>query len=496
MGKVTGFLEYQRADIVKRDPKQRIGDYLEIDETLNPEDVRIQGARCMDCGIPFCQGPTGCPLGNIIPDWNDLVYRGDWEEALKRLHATNNLPEVTGRVCPAPCEQACTLNINNDPVTIKQIERTIANYGIEREWIRPQPALVRTGKRVAVVGSGPAGLAAAQQLARAGHTVVVYERQDRIGGLMRYGIPDFKLDKSLLDRRIKQMQAEGVEFRVNQHVGVNVSARELVDDYDAVILACGAEQPRDLPIPGRELKGIHFAMDFLRQSNKRVAGDSIPDDEAILATGKNVVVIGGGDTGADCIGTSLRQGAKQVINLELLPQPPRERHPSKPWPWWPYKLMTSYAHEEGGEREFSVLTKEFLAAADGSVRALKCARLMWSEPDAQGHRHMQEVPGSEFEIPAELVLLAMGFTSPVHEGLVEELQLALTERGNVATDMNYKTSLDKVFSTGDMTRGQSLVVWAIADGRRTARAVDIYLMGTSELPPGPRRDLPDMLRRG
>ncbi len=496
MGKPTGFLEYDRTEITYRPVEERKQDWKEVDLIGSNDELAIQGARCMDCGIPFCQSPAGCPLGNIIPDFNDLVYKGDWEEAMHRLHATNNFPEVTGRVCPAPCEQACTLNINIDPVSIKQIERAIADNAIREEWLTPEPPRQQTGKRIAVVGSGPAGLAAAQQLGRAGHAVVVFERQDRIGGLLRYGIPDFKMEKDLIDRRMVQMQGEGVEFRVNQHIGVNVPATELVDGYDAVVLACGAEKPRDLPIPGRELDGIHFAMDFLPQQNKRVAGDDMPgpdDDGAIHAKGKKVVVIGGGDTGSDCIGTSHRQGAVSVTNLELLPMPPEDRDDSSPWPWWPYKLFLSSSHNEGGEREYSVLTKRFLDDGNGNVRALEAIHVVWSDPDEHGRRQMQEVEGSEFEIECDLVLLAMGFVHPVHEGLVEQLKLALTDRGNVATDLDYRTSMDKVFCTGDMTRGQSLVVRAIADGRRTAYAVDGFLMGRSELPRGPKRDLPDML---
>ncbi len=497
MGKITGFLEFPRKDIDERDPRERIGDYREIFVPLKPEELRVQGSRCMDCGVPFCQADTGCPLGNIIPDWNDLVYRDQWEAAIQRLHATNNFPEMTGRICPAPCEQACTLNINTDPVTIKQIERAIADTAWERGWLVPQPPLRKTGKRVAVVGSGPAGLAAAQQLARAGHSVTVFEKQDRVGGLLRYGIPDFKMNKVLVDRRMAQMEAEGVTFRTGVHIGRTLLAADLVRDFDAVVLAGGSESPRDLPIPGRELRGVHFAMDFLRQQNKRVAGDTIEDAKAIMATGRKVVVIGGGDTGSDCIATSHRHGAELVVNLELMPQPPAERDPSKPWPWWPYKLYTSYAHKEGGEREFAVLTKAFRGDEAGRVRALQCVRLEWSAPDAQGRRDMREVPGSEFEIETDLVLLAMGFTNPVREGMLAELEqagLRLTPRGEVATDMQWRTSIDKVFCAGDMTRGQSLVVQAISDGRRAARAADIFLMGSSELPAGPRRTLPNLLK--
>ncbi|RMF13066.1 MAG: glutamate synthase subunit beta [Candidatus Dadabacteria bacterium] len=490
MGKPTGFLEIERVDVSYRDVEERKADQQEV-FAYNPTDTVVtQAARCMDCGVPFCQSDFGCPLSNIIPDWNHLVYEQDWPHALDRLHATNNFPEITGRVCPAPCEAACTLNINIDPVTIKQIERTIADTGFENgEALKPRPAAKKTGKRVAIVGSGPAGLAAAQQLARAGHDVTVFEKQDRIGGLLRYGIPHFKMRKDIIDRRIEQMEAEGVTFRPNTHIGVDVPATELVDQHDAVLLACGSEQPRDLPVPGRELAGIHFAMDFLRQQNRRNEGDTIPEDEAIWAEGKRVVVIGGGDTGSDCIGTSIRQGAIEVLNLELLPQPPEQRAENPPWPWWPYMLRTSHAHKEGARREFAVMTRRFLGDDQGRVRALEVVRLQWNEDRSS----FDEIPDSTFEIPCELVLLAMGFVHPVREGLIEQLELELTDRGNVATDRNWKTSLDKVFCAGDMTRGQSLVVWAISDGRRAARAVDEYLMGRSELPRGRRRTLPDML---
>jgi glutamate synthase (NADPH) small chain len=431
----------------------------------------------MDCGTPFCM--SGCPVNNIIPDWNDLVYRQDWHRAIDVLHSTNNFPEFTGRVCPAPCEAACTLNINDDPVGIQSIEHAIADRAWESGWVAPQPPERETGKRVAVIGSGPAGLACAQQLARAGHRVAVFEKSDRIGGLLRYGIPDFKMDKVSIDRRVDQMRAEGVEFHVNQHVGRDVEARKLCDDFDAVVLAGGAEQPRDLPVPGRELAGVHFAMDFLPQQNKVVAGDHVPDQ--IMATGKHVVVIGGGDTGSDCVGTSNRQGAASVTQFELLPQPPELENKPVVWPYWPIKLRSSSSHEEGCNRDWAVATKRF-EGRDGRVEKLIAARVAWQK-DEQGQLVMREVPGSEFEMKADLVLLAMGFLGPVHGGMLEAFDVAKDGRGNVAADTDsYRTSLPKVFAAGDMRRGQSLVVWAIREGRQCARAVDAFLMGYSELP--------------
>jgi glutamate synthase (NADPH/NADH) small chain len=474
MGKVTGFLEYERLSEENLPVANRVKNYKEFVLHLTDEQAKVQGARCMDCGIPFCT--SGCPINNIIPDWNDLVYKQDWKSAIDVLHSTNNFPEFTGRVCPAPCEAACTLNINADAVGIKSIEHAIIDKAWENGWVVPKPAAKKTGKKVAVVGSGPAGLAAAQQLARAGHNVVVFEKETRIGGLLRYGIPDFKFEKSHIDRRIKQMEAEGVEFRVNHNVGDNVNAADLVKDYDAVVLSGGAEQPRDLPVTGREFDGVHFAMDFLRPQNKVVAGDTIPDQ--ILATGKHVVVIGGGDTGSDCVGTSNRHGAASVTQFELMPQPPAKENKELVWPNWPLKLRTSSSHEEGCDRDWSVTTKE-LIGENGKVTALKGARVEWKDGK------MTEVPGSEFTIKADLVLLAMGFVSPVQK-VLDAFGVEKDQRGNAkaTTDGNgcYKTSKDKVFAAGDMRRGQSLVVWAIREGRQCARAVDEFLMGSSTLP--------------
>lgn len=475
MGKVTGFLELERLSEPYRPVDERLENYSEFVGALSDADAAKQGARCMDCGIPFCN--NGCPVNNIIPDWNDLVYHGRWREALDVLHSTNNFPEFTGRICPAPCEAACTLNINNEAVGIKSIEHFIIDKAWEEGWVEPQPAARRTGKRVAVIGSGPAGLAAAQQLGRAGHDVVVFEKADRIGGLLRYGIPDFKMEKHLIDRRVEQMRAEGVAFRTGQHVGVDVPASSILSEFDAVVVAGGAEQPRDLPVPGRELPGVHFAMDFLRQQNKVVAGDVVSDQ--IKATGKHVVVIGGGDTGSDCVGTSNRHGAASVTQFELLPQPPQQENKPLVWPYWPIKLRTSSSHEEGCTRDWAVTTKAFIGEG-GRVKRLRGARVDW-----QGGS-MTEVPGSEFEIKADLVLLAMGFVSPVRGGLLEQLGVEQDARGNVKADteggMAYRTSVSKVFAAGDMRRGQSLVVWAIREGRQCARAVDEFLMGASVLP--------------
>ena len=472
MGKITGFMEFERLQETSEAPRERVRHWHEFVHRLSDEQAGIQGARCMDCGTPFCM--SGCPINNIIPDWNDLVYKQDWKQALETLHSTNNFPEFTGRVCPAPCETACTLNINNDPVGIKSIEHAIIDKGWEMGWVTPQPPQHKTGKRVAVISSGPAGLACAQQLARAGHDVVVFEKSDRIGGLLRYGIPDFKMEKHLIDRRMAQMRAEGVEFRVNQNVGVDVAAQQLVAEFDATVLSGGAENPRDLPVPGRELDGVHFAMEFLPQQNKAVAGDKIPDQ--ILATGKHVVVIGGGDTGSDCVGTSNRHGAKSVTQFELLPQPPEQENKPLIWPYWPVKLRTSSSHEEGCQRDWAVATKRF-EGKNGKVEKLIAARVEWKDG------RMREIPGSEFEMKADLVLLAMGFLGPLQSGLLRELGVAKDARSNVMADTeNYRTSLPKVFAAGDMRRGQSLVVWAIREGRQCARAVDAFLMGSSELP--------------
>ncbi len=478
MGKPTGFMEISRKDRRYRPVAERIQNYREFVIPLTDEEASTQGARCMDCGIPYCH--NGCPINNIIPDWNDLVYQNKWREALAVLHSTNNFPEFTGRICPAPCEAACTLNLAEEPVTIKSIECSIIDKGWEMGWIKPEIPQSRSGKRVAIVGSGPAGLACAQQLARAGHNVVVYEKNDRIGGLLRYGIPDFKMEKHLIDRRIAQMQAEGVTFRPNSHIGKDISAKSLIEGNDAIVLAGGSEKPRDLPVPGRDLKGIHFAMEFLPQQNKRNAGDSILETLGIVAKNKHVLVIGGGDTGSDCIGTSIRQGAAHVTQIEILPKPPEKENKGLTWPLWPNKFRTSSSQEEGCEREFCVTTKAF-EGENGQVQQVRCARVEWK--NVEGRWVMHEIEGSEFVIKADLVFLAMGFLHPVHTGMLEELGVELDERGNVKADTDsYKTTVDKVFTAGDMRRGQSLVVWAIREGRQAARAVDEYLMGASELP--------------
>lgn len=476
MGQVDGFMKFARENPKSRDPKERLKDYREIYAPLEKEKVKQNAARCMDCGVPFCH--SGCPLGNNIPDFNETVYQGKWEEAIKILSSTNNFPEFTGRICPAPCEASCVLSINNSPVTIEYIEKTIAETAFEKGYIKSAPPKSRTGKRIAVVGSGPAGLAAAAQLNKAGHWVTVFERSDRIGGLLRYGIPDFKLEKSVIDRRVRLMEQEGVIFRTNAHVGVNISAQHLQKEFDAVVLCGGASAARDLPIPGRNFKGVHFAMEFLPQQNKRVAGDRIFSGD-ILATGKNVLVIGGGDTGSDCVGTSNRQGARSVTQIELLAQPPLKRKEDNPWPLWPMVLMTSSSHEEGVKRQWAILTKEFLGDNNGRLTGLKVVDIKWGINDA-GKMGFEELAGTERVIPCELALLAIGFTGAEKGGMIEELNVQLDERGNIKTE-NYKTSQEGIFAAGDIRRGQSLVVWAISEGREAARAVDTWLMGQSHL---------------
>jgi glutamate synthase (NADPH) small chain len=479
MGKITGFKEFKRETPSRRPARERLKDWREFDLKMPEDKLRTQGARCMDCGVPFCH--KGCPLGNLIPDWNDLIYRGRWRDAIDRLHSTNNFPEFTGRVCPAPCEEACVLNINNDPVTIKLIEKSIIEHAFAEGWIGPHTAIRQTGKKAAVIGSGPAGLACAQQLARAGHKVTVYERADRIGGLLRYGIPGFKLEKRFLDRRLEQMQAEGVRFITDCRAGYDIHADELRAKYDAICLTVGATKPRDLRIPGRELKGIRFAMEFLPQQNKREAGDIIDPATEITARGKNVVILGGGDTGSDCLGTSNRQGAKVVHQFELLPMPPARRTAEMPWPEWPMILRTSSSHEEGVERDWSINTKSF-SGENGHVRKLHGVRLAWKRDN--GRMVMEELPGTEFELECDLVLLALGFLGPEPDGIIAELGLELDQRGNIACQ-NYMSSVPGVFAAGDGRRGQSLVVWAIWEGREAARAVDAYLMGETMLPASP-----------
>jgi len=471
MGKVTGFMEIDRRDRRYAPAADRIRHYKEFVIPLSEEATKDQAARCMNCGIPYCH--NGCPVNNQIPDWNDLVYHGDWQEASRNLHSTNNFPEFTGRICPAPCEASCTLNLNDSPVTIKSIECAIVDRAWEEGWIVPEPAAKLTGKRVAIVGSGPAGLAAAQQLARAGHEVHVFEKNGKPGGLMRYGIPDFKMEKHLIDRRVAQMEAEGVVFYCNTHIGVDRSIKELKAAYDAVILAGGSEKPRDLPVPGRDLAGIHFAMDFLPQQNRRVSHEALKSNEPILANGKHVVVIGGGDTGSDCIGTSIRQGALSVTQIEIMPRPPEKENKLLTWPNWPMKMRTSSSQEEGAERDFAVNTVSF-SGEDGAVKALHCVRV---------DEKFQPIPGSEFELKADLVLLAMGFVAPVAEGMLAEADVKLDPRGNVLADqVAYKSSVDTIFACGDMRRGQSLVVWAIREGRQAAHSVDKQLMGKTTLP--------------
>jgi glutamate synthase (NADPH/NADH) small chain len=476
MGKLTGFLEIEREQPARRIVEERLHDWLEIYQPFPEEKQREQAARCMDCGVPFCH--TGCPVNNLIPDWNDLAYNNRWEPAIHRLHATNNFPEFTGRICPAPCETACVLGISQPAVSIKLMEKSIVERGWEEGWIHPEPPEQNTGKRVAVVGSGPAGLAAAQQLRRAGHTVTVYEKADRIGGLLRYGIPNFKLEKHVIDRRIEQMRAEGVTFVTNAHVGVNVPVEALTEHYDAILLAGGAEQPRDLKIPGRELKGIHFAMEYLPQQNRRCEGDQLDPALDILAEGKRVVIIGGGDTGADCLGTSLRQRPLSVHQFEIMPKPPEMRAASTPWPMWPLQLRTESAHEEGGIREWSINSVRFTGDAEGNVKQLHAVRV---GPPPK----FEAIEGSEFTLDVDLVLLAMGFLGPVRSGMLEQFGVALDGRGNVAAIGDYQTSVENIFAAGDMRRGQSLVVWAISEGRKAAAAVDRYLATIDE--PAPQR---------
>ncbi|HIO91388.1 MAG TPA: glutamate synthase subunit beta [Leucothrix mucor] len=482
MGNPTGFKQYARNDRSYKKIEERIVNFNEFVIPLSADEMVNQAARCMDCGIPFCH--QGCPVNNLIPDWNDLVYQDDWKDALDVLHSTNNFPEITGKICPAPCQESCTLNIDDAPVTIKTIECAIVDKGFAEGWVKPEIADIKTGKKIAIVGSGPAGMSASQQLARAGHDVVLFEKEERIGGLTRFGIPDFKLDKKLIDRRMEQMSAEGVVFKTNANIGVDIPAKSLLEDYDAVVLTGGAEHPRDLPVAGRDAKGVYFAMDFLKANTKWVQGVH-GEDKVISAKGKHVVVIGGGDTGSDCIGTSVRHGAASITQIEILPAPPEKEDKNLTWPDWADKMRTSTSQEEGCERLFSVVTKEFIANDAGELSAIKCAKVEWSK-DANDNWQMSEVEDSEFELKADIATLAMGFVHPVQEGMLEELQVDLDGRGNVEGstegDKAYYTSIDKVFSAGDMRRGQSLVVWAIREGRQCAHSVDAYLMGSTNLP--------------
>jgi glutamate synthase (NADPH/NADH) small chain len=478
MGKITGFIEFHRAKQPYRPVAERVKDWKQMMAPFPENELRKQGARCMDCGIPFCH--QGCPLGNLIPDWNDLVYRGQWQEAIDRLHATNNFPEFTGTLCPAPCEGACVLGINDDPVTIKAIELAIIDRAFQEGWIKPEPPKVLTGKKVAIVGSGPAGLAGAQQLRRAGHEVTVFERDDRIGGLLRYGIPEFKMEKKVLDRRLDQMKAEGVVFRANAHIGVNVPVEELKKNFDAILLAGGACAPRDLPVPGRDLQGVHFAMEYLTQSNRRCEGEKIPVNEEITAKGKHVVIIGGGDTGADCLGTANRQGAASVHQLEIMPRPPETRASDNPWPQWPFIYRAASAHEEGVERLYSVSSKRFIGDGQGRVKTLELVKVEMVRE--HGRAIINEIPGSTFTIPCDLALLAMGFTGSERPGMLEHLGVKFTDRGNVWHNGDWMTNVPGVFAAGDMQHGQSLIVWAIAEGRSAARGIDKYLTGASDLP--------------
>jgi glutamate synthase (NADPH/NADH) small chain len=479
MGKVTGFIDFERRDRGYRPAEERVKNFKEFVVPLSDEQLSRQGGRCMDCGIPFCH--TGCPVNNIIPDWNDLIYKGKHREAIEVLHSTNNFPEFTGRICPAPCQEACTLNIDDQPVTIKTIECAIIDKAWEQGWVKPEVSEYKTGKKVAVVGSGPAGMAAAQQLARAGHDVTLFEKNAKIGGLLRYGIPDFKMEKNLIDRRHVQMEQEGVTIRTNVHIGVDITKRQIEKEFDAIILAGGSEAPRDLSVPGREADGVHFAMDFLIQQNCRVSGEDLGDVKEISAKDRNVVVIGGGDTGSDCVGTSFRQGAASVTQLEIMPQPPEKENKALTWPNWPMKLRTSTSHDEGANRDFAITTKKFVGS-DGKIKGMQTIRVQW-ESMADGTMQMVEIDGSEENLEADLVLLAMGFVHPTPEGMLEDLNVDLDGRGNVlANTENYETSVDKIFAAGDMRRGQSLVVWAIREGRQCARAVDEFLMGSTKLP--------------
>jgi glutamate synthase (NADPH/NADH) small chain len=478
MSDPKGFMKYNRETPKTRKLDERVNDYEELYQDFSEEKTVKQATRCMDCGVPFCH--NGCPLGNIIPEFNEAVYEQDWQRAFQILSETNNFPEFTGRICPAPCESACVLGINEAPVAIEHIEKSIAEIAYDRGYIKPQAPLIRTGKKVAVIGSGPAGLAAAAQLNKAGHTVTVFERNSRIGGLLRYGIPDFKLAKRVIDRRLQIMESEGIRFKTNSNVGVNVDANELLESHDAVVLAGGSTIPRDLNIPGRELNGVYFAMDFLEQNNKRVAGDTIPKVEELFATNKNVVVIGGGDTGADCVGTSNRHKATSVTQIELLAQPPKDRNQHNPWPRYPMVLRTSTSHEEGCDRKWAILTKAFIGDGKGNLKAIQIVDVKWETPEGGERPTLVEIPGSEREIPCELALLAIGFLHPQFEGLLEQWDIQVNERGNVA-DKKYQTNIEKVFVAGDMRRGQSLVVWAISEGREAARSVDEYLMGSTSL---------------
>ena len=478
MGKITGFIEFEREKQPYRSVAERLGDWRQVMAPWPVEPLKTQASRCMDCGIPFCH--QGCPLGNLIPDWNDLVYRDQWLEAIHRLHATNNFPEFTGTLCPAPCEGSCVLGINDDPVTIKAVELSIIDKAWENGWIKPQPPEKTTGNRVAIVGSGPAGLAAAQQLARAGHEVTLFERSDRIGGLLRYGIPEFKMEKRVLDRRLEQMEQEGVIFKPGCNIGADLDARDLCSEYDAVLLSGGATASRDLPVPGRELEGIHLAMDYLPLQNRRCEGDEVPEEQFISAQGKHVIIIGGGDTGADCLGTANRQGSKSVHQLEIMPKPPNSRAEDNPWPEWPQIYRISSAHEEGVERVYAVSTKRFIGNGKGQVKELELVQVEMK--NTGGRLTFAEIPGTDYRIPCDLALLAMGFLGPEKTGLLEQLGIELTERGNVKRDRNWMTNVNGVFTAGDMQRGQSLIVWAIAEGRSAARGIDQFLIGASDLP--------------